>query len=366
MSGAGSEAGWPVGSAFSLGWLMAQFYGPLPHRQGGGTLGHLPTVSELSDDDQMSLAFAQLDNLLGPSGLSSTDITTAWKAADHEGFGPAVGALHFQILDKLILQYEQLNAYQLGRALSDTCWLPDEKKGPAFFARQFDRHRLATLQSWLVAAGSALPSQEAATVSRSLQNWQDWADANASQVSTGWATAHWSVVAALRAQASAWHALLAGEATATSQPSVDAWIQGGESIVRTTRQLTAAILRRFWPVVIVMAAATGGLLYLAIADSHGTAKVWTSLVTVAAALGVSGASVRSAAAKVASGLRQDIWTAASLDARAWEATWLPALPQGPLRRHRLATYGVAVPQTRSRLEGLAAKDQPAQQPALSA
>lgn len=351
-----------VGSMFSLGWLMAQLYGPLQHWRGSETTAHLPTVSELDADAQMILAFVELDSLLSPyPSLSSTGITTAWHAQGHKGFTPAVGALHLQILEHLILDYPQLNAYQLGRALSDTCWLPDEKLGPEFFLQQFNRYRLATLQTWLATASGVLPPLSAATVSRSLQNWQDWADINASGIKVRWARAHRSVVAALRTQASAWHALLAGQADTSGQTSVDAWIQAGQSILRTTRLLMLAVLRRFWPVAVIIAAATGALLYLAIANSSGTAKVWTSLVTVAAALGVSGASARAAAAKVASGLKEDIWTAASLDAKAWAATWLPTLPQSRLQKHRLASYGVAAPQTKSELEKLAAQDQAAPQ-----
>jgi hypothetical protein len=35
----------PVGATFSLGWLMAQLFGPLQDRQGRDTSVHLPTVN---------------------------------------------------------------------------------------------------------------------------------------------------------------------------------------------------------------------------------------------------------------------------------------------------------------------------------
>jgi hypothetical protein len=221
------------------------------------------------------------------------------------------------------------------------------------------------LQAWLVEAGGALPSQSAATVSRSLQNWQDWADINASELQTGWATAHTSVVAALRSQASAWHALLASETDLGGQTSVDAWVHAGQSILRTARLLMLTIIRRFWPVVLIIAVATGGLLYLTTANSSGTAKVWASLVTVAAALGVSGASLRAAALKAVGGIEQDIRDAASLDARAWGITWLPTLPQSRMQRYRLASRGVAAPQVK---KGLPESAEPASSasPALPA
>lgn len=341
----------PAGSTFSLGWLMAQLFGPLQHRRGGGTAAHLPTVAELDADHQMELAFLELGNLLSPyPSLSIADITTAWKSPEHEGFTAAVTALHLELLKQLAGDLRQLNAYQLGRALSDTCWLPNTQTGPDFFLQEFNRYRLATLQTWLTQAGDALLALPAATVSRSLQNWQDWADINAATIRDTWPAAHRSVIAALRTQAGAWHAQLAGQADMTGPISLDAWIHAGQSILRTTRILMLTAFRRFWPVAVVLAAATGGLLYLAIANTSGTAKVWTSLVTVAAALGVTGGSLRAAAKRAASGIEQDIWHTASLDARAWSITWLPTLPQSLLQRYRLASRGVAAPQTRNGLE----------------
>ena len=145
------------------------------------------------------------------------------------------------------------------------------------------------LQTWLAQAGDALLALPAATVSRSVQNWEDWADINAATIRATWPAAHRSVIAALRAQAGGpWHAQLAGQADIASPVSLDAWIHAGQSILRTTRILMLTAFRRFWPVAVVLAVATGGLLYLAIANTSGTAKVWTSLVTVAAALGVTG------------------------------------------------------------------------------
>lgn len=342
----------PPGSVFSLGWMMAQLFGPLQRRGAGDTLAHLPTVAELGEDGQMDLALLQLADLLKPyPDLSSAAIENAWKSPGHKGFTDAVSALHLKILTQLIDDRQQLHAYQLGRALSDTCWLPDKKAGADFFLREFNRHRLATLQMWLAQASMALPPMSAATVSRSLQNWQDWADTSATAIRAGWeTTAHGTVVAALRTQGAVWHAMLAGETDTSAQTSVDAWIHAGQSILRTIRSLTLGVLRRFWPVAVVLAAATGGLLYLAIADSSGTAKVWTTLATVAAALGASGASVRSAAKKAASGIEQDIWRAATLSARAWAATWLPTIRQGPVQRYRLGSRGVAAPQARPGLE----------------
>ena len=359
MSDAG--AGGPdlaIGAAFSLGWLMAQLFGPVPLRPGRDTSAHLPTVNELDPDDYVAIAFLELERLLEPfTGLSDAALEAAWKADGHEGFTAAVHDLHVEILKQLSDSNQQLSAYQLGRALSDTCWLPDEAGGE-FVLQEFGRERMATLQSWLAEASGALPPpQSAAIVSRSLQSWQDWTDINAAGITGKWATARTSVVAALGNQASAWHALLSGQTDLSGQTSIDAWVHAGESIMRTARLLLLTVLRRFWPVVLVIAAATGGLLYVAAANSSGTAKVWTSLVTVAAALGVSGAGLRAAALRAAGGLEQEIRDAAALDARAWSVTWLPTLPQSALQRYRLASRGVAAPRLTARRRRFAIRRQ---------
>lgn len=344
------------GSMFSLGWLMARLYGagqqplgpPLP--QAGGSPAHLPAVAELDPERQIQVALAELEDLVSPHFSRSTaDLMTAWESANTEVFTAAIVALHFELLKQLAGNPGQSNAYQLGRALRDACWLPNQA-GANFFLQEFGRNQLAALQTSLGQAGDALAALPAATVSRSLQNWQDWADVNASVLTSGWASAQDLVATALRTQGQAWRAQLAGQADSSGPISPDAWVHAGQSILRTSRTLTLTAFRRFWPVIAVVAAATGGLLYLAITNSSGLAKIWTSLATVAVALGVTGVSVRAAANKAASGIEHDISQAAGLDARAWSITWLPALPQTRMRKYRLSRRGVDAPRIKAGLE----------------
>jgi hypothetical protein len=49
--------------------------------------------------------------------------------------------------------------------------------------------------------------------------------------------------------------------------------------------MSSAILRRFWPIVIISAAALARLLYLVIANLSGASQVWASLATVVAVVG---------------------------------------------------------------------------------
>ncbi len=372
---AGGHAGPAPGTVFSLGWLMAQLFSA-PEDDGGTAggsgpgpaaaavlPGHLPTVAELGQGERMTLAFAELEDLLGARQGLVAALETTWAAIGHAGYGDAVLTLHKDNISVFAHDQKQLSAYQLGAALSDMCWLPDKppssqsqsaRQESAQFLQEFERHRLATVQTWLAEAGSELPGSSGGIVSRSLQNWQNWADVNASSLDSGWAAARPAVVDALRAQARAWHAALSGRTDTSGQTSVGAWVEAGESILRTTRMLGLRTLRRFWPVVAVILAATGGLLYLAIANTQGTASVWASVVTVAGAFGISGASLRAAAKKAAGSIEKDVTAAAVLDAQAWAVTWLPTLPQGLLqqtvRQIRLRRRGVAAPQAKKGLD----------------
>src|SRR5262249_3864870 len=178
------------------------------------------------------------------------------------------------------------------------------------FLQQFRRDRLATLHSWLTQAAPVLPHESAEVVARSLQNWQDWVDVNAARITTNWADNRARIADALDNQGRAWRALLTSP-PATGLPGVNAWIRAGESVVRTTKSLTRKILLHFWPVVLIILAVTGGLLYLAITYAHGVAKYWTSLVTLVGGFGVSVASLRAAGQSAAKGIQQAVWNAAT-------------------------------------------------------
>jgi hypothetical protein len=344
------------GVIVALGWQMSQLFGPLrpqaaPLPSGAGSAPwHLPTVGELGQDQQTGLAVTELGRLIKACpGLSADAVRAAADNKDDAAFAAALLALHLAILNQLVGNQRQFSAYQVGLALSDTCWLPAQS-GADFFLQEFDRHRLATLQAWLSEASAALPPQAAATVSRSLQSWQNWADIDAARLAGNWAAEQAPVVEALRNQARSWHALLVGVEDTAGQTSIDAWVEAGESMLRSMRTLTLRVLRHFWWVVVIILAATGWLLYVANADVHGTASVWASVVTVAGAFGVSGTSLRAAAKKAASGIEADFSRAAALDARAWGATWLPTLPQTAVQRYRLSSRGVAAPQAKPGLE----------------
>jgi hypothetical protein len=100
----------------------------------------------------------------------------------------------------------------------------------------------------------------------------------------------------------------------------------------------------------IAAAALGGLLYLIIANLSGASQFWASLVAIATFLGCSGAGLGTGVSRAFGGIGSELWSTARLDAQAWNATWLPALPQSAAQRVLLDNRGVAAPQIRKNLE----------------
>ena len=115
--------------------------------------------------------------------------------------------------------------------------------------------------------------------------------------------------------------------------------------------ISGVILRRFWPLVLIALAVLGGLLYLVISNLSGASQVWASLVTVAAVVGSRhlGPGQRGLARR-STAIGYEIWSAAKLDAAAWNITWLPALTTSTVERARLERRGVAMPQIRKNLD----------------
>jgi hypothetical protein len=351
-TGSGGRAQALGATAFALGWQMAQAYGPLAADVPAPATDHLPTVAEYGGPARWQLAVEEIKSLLIRAGWRGLDGggLDAWVNEDPTRRTAAVLTLHYGILDALVGTDRALAAsYQLGGALSDACWIPDTHDQPParservhLFLAQFSRDRLATLQGWLAEMNAFAP-QAAPIVSRSLQNWSDWIDTNRHTLQGHWAENEAAIVSAVRSQSQAWHGWLSSPTTNAGEPPLGAWIHAGEQVLRTSKALATRMLRWFWPVVVVILAVTGALLYLALNNASGTAKVWTSLVTVAGSAGVSLVGLRSGAKKLGGGLEETMWKAATADAQAWALTWLPSIKQSRLTRYRLRIRGVDPP-----------------------
>jgi hypothetical protein len=352
-------------SAFRLGWLMAQLFDERrlqvdelfsppfsPDVQ-------LPLVAELALPRKRELALADLDDLLADiaSGVPVADVKTAGLADQFNAaeFGGKLQELHQAILDRLVGDDQQISAYQLGLALSDTCWLATPEGGPEAFIVMFQRGQVASLKTWLASAGDTISPGSAGIIGQSLENWQDWIEVNAKSITRSWRSAGQAeqIVKALHIQAMAWHSVLVGDPQTSGGPSINAWIQTATSVVRVARTVTVSALRRFWWLMLIITVVIVAVLVLVIVTLHGASRAWASLVWVGSALGGVGVSFRSAVGKAMSGAESEVWAAARLDAAAWNVTYLPMLKQTASQQRSLDRAGVAMPEMRVNLEAAA-------------
>ena len=274
----------------------------------------------------------------------------------------AVDGLNQAILDHFADEPQRLSAYQLGLALSDLVWLPfiaapgreSPASRPSALFGLFGRTAMTALHTLLNGAGAQLPTGVAAIVSKSLDNWADWVDAHSGRIKSRgadtWTPEADTVLRALRVQGWVWRAALVADQEVNVQPSMGAWVEAASAIARAAAKVSAVILRRFWPVVLIALAALAGLLTLVIVNLSGTSQVWASLVTVAAVVGTSGWGLSSGVSSSLGGVGNEIWNAAKADAAAWNVTWLPVLATTGLERARMDRRGVAMPHVRKSLD----------------
>jgi hypothetical protein len=357
----------PVGSVFALGWLMAQLFDGRRRKSASdrqpafnGTV-QLPLVADLDPPDLLTFLVTDLHDLLAPfpPDLDSAVQAEAEKVApgsaepfNEVSFNAYVGTLHLSILDSLADDFEQLYAYQLGLALSDMCWLVTVDADADTFISVFRRGQVAAMQTLLNGSGAALPPSSATIVSQSMNKWADWVDVNAPKLrGSAWASSADAVTGSLRMQGSIWHSALTADPEVSLNPAIGAWVQAAVAISRATRTVTLSILRRFWPIVVVGAVVLGGLLYLVISSLSGASQVWASLVTVGAFAGCGGAGLGSGVSRAFGGIGYEVWSAAKLDAQAWNITFLPAVPQTTMQRTQLDNRGVALPRIRKNVDG---------------
>jgi hypothetical protein len=349
VSTVGTDIHPPAGTAFALGWLMAQLF---DERRQAATARQpsfdpsvqLPLVGDLDRRDRLRFLMDRLRDLLLPfPGLSAAAVTSV--PEDPAGYQEALRDLHLRILDDLAGEQRQLSAYQLGLALSDQCWMTGSG-GPEVFIGAFGRSQVAGLQALLDRSGAALPPGAAAIVGRSLENWQDWIDVNAGKLRQQPAAGDpegGPVPRALRVQGTAWHCVLTGDPGASAEPVLRAWAHAAAGVARAARLVAFTIVRRFWPFAVVLAAALGLLLYLVIANLRGAGQAWASLGTIIAFVSGGGFTLGTGVARTFGGMAAQAWRAAELEARAWSVTWLPSLPQTVAQRARLDSRGVALP-----------------------
>jgi hypothetical protein len=360
---------------------MAVLYAvaPLPAADGSPEAGppaaappELPAVEDLSEPDRRKVELGRLHLLLdglsgrprsfaalaGSSALAESSAlatTVAGVKATDPDFQARVRDLHVNVLGVLAAAGLQLElAYELGRSLRDTvdpCPDPAHKEAslaPAV-ARQLARSRIAKLQEWLATLSAEFPPQAAAIVSASLGRWSDFADTTVGP----WAEKHQKTADnsemarqmrdCLLRQGDVWLMLLVGVQSTSGLLTPEGYVSAGEAALKRSARIVRGVLVHYWGAALCLAAALGGVLYLAAAELAGASQVWTSIAAIGSTMGISTQSIRSAISRLSTEAERPVLTAAEEDAKAWAITTLPQDDLTPRAARKLRKSGIAKP-----------------------
>jgi hypothetical protein len=307
-----------LGEAVALGWRMADLYRNATKQSTRKPKlpSTLPSISRLTRGKRTEFGIAEVDAGLRRLGLAGTDAPSTEELsktfknveADGEDVKRAAYQLHLTILRECNATDRALGkAYELGRALADTCPGQIDRQS---MAEQLNRYRLDELGRWLADLASRLPDHSSRAVRISMTRWKIAAkDGESSplfaQEDIG------TVHRALDRQVQIWRSLLTGEKQAKDMLGTDGYAQAVGFAVRDSRRLITGYLWRFAPFVLLALALLGvgvwGLL-----TSEDTSKVIASGAAVAGALGISWKGVATTFGRAVDEIEKPIW-AASVD-----------------------------------------------------
>lgn len=334
--------------ALYAGWTMALLYGTIPAVPAGRP-AELPTVHELDPPARRKLELTRLRHLLtallpGFANMGDLDqIPTADGSENDEQRLSALRLLNVAILTALTAEPAQVElAYELGRSLRDTANPPDLPQGAAprepqgTIAYQLAHERIAKLQEWLAVLSEAFPGQATAVVAGSLGRWSDFATMAFGSLGTttrrirsklragsGRDRIEAEMRSYLLAQGDVWLMLLTGEETTPGLLTPEGYVAAGEAALHRSGVIVRSVIRHYWAALLLVAAALGGILYLAVTYLGGAGKVWTSIAAIACSLGVSAQTVAAKTSRLASEAGKPVLTMSEEDVMAWAITSLP-------------------------------------------
>jgi hypothetical protein len=352
-----------VPAALDLGWTMADLAAAVASDVMIGDLERiLPTEHELDrlprsrlQAVRVSCLSATLDGLM-PAGKEPmpTEEREALRTrlegdgVDWEAAKSDLERLHLRFLDTLACAERSLIlAYQLGRSLHDTTYLPEQERageldGKAFdpehgqlpktvaaLTQQLGRERVVALQGWLDALAPYFPADTAAVVKTSLGRWSDWSAAalddkqpGALKRETKDTLANVGTPALLR-QGDVWLNLLVGTQSLDVLLTPEARVAAGEAALARSARIIRRVARHYWLAIALLVLAAAGLTAWAGVYLTGAGKVWTQIATIGSALGITAKGIGNRIASLAGAEERPIYRAERIDALAWSITAIP-------------------------------------------
>lgn len=257
-----------VCAAVALGWQVAQlFHSPVHEGSAGDPRlvehGRLPGRSRFSGPSQSRWLGEQIRSqtttlLDGPPQMVLDALAKVQTALADPRRSPDVTlegifTLHCRLLEALtVADFRLGKAYDLGRAIAETALLPAEEATDRGAEQQFrcvlDGGRLITIRNWLADLKTLLPDHTAYAVSRSLHDWQQWADWP--HTDGDWAAAQ----PAIRVQGRFWRQLLTGEKAARDILKLSDYHAAGRRVARR-------VITRFWWVIATATLLIAGIIF---------------------------------------------------------------------------------------------------------
>jgi hypothetical protein len=245
--------------------------------------------------------------LTGTDAPSTGEVSKTFQDAEAEAEDVKRGVyqLHLAILRECNAADRALGkAYELGRALADTC--PEKIDRPSM-AKQLNRYRLDEIGRWLADLASRLPDHSSRAVRISMARWKIAAkdgESSALFAREDLGTVH----RALDRQVQIWHSLLTGEKLAKDMLGTDGYAQAVGFAVRDSRRLITGYLWRFAPFVLLALALLGAGVW-GLLTYEDTSKVIASGAAVAGALGISWKGAAATLGRAADEIEKPIWGA---------------------------------------------------------
>jgi hypothetical protein len=255
-----------VCDAVALGWQVAQLFHS-PVYRGAATdperarrLAQLPGRAQFPGASQSAWLGEQIQSqalalLTTPpqavrDALSDVLTLLTDPGRNREATLDAVFTLHCRLLQALtVADFRLGKAYGLGRAMAETAILPadasTDKNREQQFTSMLEAGRVITVKDWLADLKSLLPDHVAYAVSRSLQDWQEWAAGNSAAGES--AAGNWNPArSAMRVQGRIWRELLTGEKAAQDILSMSDYLATGR------RAATRVITRLWWAIALAI------------------------------------------------------------------------------------------------------------------
>ena len=346
----------PVSVALQLGWVMMVLFGPFaPYDPTGtGVTDRLPTEHELQKPERIAVELTRLACLvkelngqtkvpvsLPPPDSAGLAATSSTQLVDDITRRGALLTYNAGLIEGLACADRQLGlAYQAGRSLRITANpLSSSDPSDAVFlagvARNLRRERTVRIQSWLSVLTAALPNESGTIVNASLGRWSDWGTTVLDESGNARLrqpdavhTYAGQVRSTLLEQGDAWLNLLTGTQATAGLLTPESYVAAGEAALSRTTRIVRKVVEHNWVSLVVLAVALAVVLYTSFRYLEGAAKVWTTIASIAGALGITAKGISSSVVRLSSAAERPIYHAEELDAMAWAVTTLP--PEGPV------------------------------------